>query len=496
MREGLKVLVVDDEMPIRQELSSYHWEEKGFQLVGTAKNGKIALNMCRGEERPDIVITDITMPVMDGLELISHLKNEFPQMKYIILTCHQDFDYAKRAIQYNVVDYLLKSDISEEAIFSVLQKTQNTLEKEHLQIENLKQNVRIELAEMINADKPDIQEIRHKLIEIGIDLERHSSVIFLFVENRILSWVVVELAIRIFVSEYAEVDNWMILDQGCYCIVMNEINDQKVLCFLEQLEKMIQDKFSYAAKVFSVYGVISTIQGNLEEFLNNIKELNFWRDEHFINPQKILFHMPASLFNKPDEADKEDFIRILQESTSVNIVQNVIRWEEKNRVSPVHIKQLLADGLRRRCEISMPDKAAEILDAVSRSWDMDELSDVLLRIYQQEEEYGGRYEIRKARKIIEEQYGEDLSLASVAQQVNLSPQYFSKIFSETVGVNFVDYLMDVRMKRAQKLVLNTDKKVYEIAEEVGIPNYRYFTALFKKYYGATPKEYKNKGIGR
>lgn len=496
MRDRVKVLVVDDEMPIRQEISTYHWEENGFQLIGTARNGKIALNMCRSGDRPDIVITDITMPVMDGLELIGHLRSEFPEIKYIILTCHQDFEYAKKAIQYHVVDYLLKSDICEETIFSVLQKTQESLKKEHSQIESIKQTSRVELAELLNADTFDTGEIKCKLSEMGIDISRYPSVMLLFVENRILSWIVVELAVRVFISEYEGVENWIIVDQGCYCLVMEELNEQKAYFLLRQLDKIIQDKFSYAVDAFFIYGVMLDVHGSISRLMDEFRRLDLWKEERFINPRKKLFYAPVHCFNELNEVLRKDFMKVLEESKSENIVQNVARWERKNRILPLQMKQILVEALRRKCEIHMPDTASEILGAVFRSCDMEELSDVLLQIYQEEEEYGGRYEIRRARKIIEEQYSMQLSLVSVAQQVNLSPQYFSKLFSETVGINFGDYLMNVRMRKSQELILTSDKKVYEIAEEVGIPNYRYFTALFKKYYGVTPKEYKNKGIRR
>lgn len=110
-----KVMVVDDELPIREEIREMKIWDYGYELAGEAVNGKEALAVFR-KIQPDIVITDITMPVMDGLELIENLEKENPLTKFIILTCHQDFEFARKAIEHNAVDYLLKADICEAEI--------------------------------------------------------------------------------------------------------------------------------------------------------------------------------------------------------------------------------------------------------------------------------------------------------------------------------------------------------------------------------------------
>ena len=329
---------------------------------------------------------------------------------------------------------------------------------------------------------------------MDIDISGYPQILFVLIENKILSWIVVELAIRIFITESREIENWLIIDQGCYCVLMKDITKYKVQEFLYQLDAMIQDKFPYAKAMFSVYGVIAEMHGSIRQFLKLIKEREKWEDEHFIEPEKKILNSPVSCLFQFEEKSRRSLENQLHESSSTDVMQNIVLWEKKNRIQPEELKNFLVEYLRRRCETSMLDSDSAILNRISKSRDITELSSVLLSIYQQEENGGERFEIRKARKRIEEKYASDLSLVNVSQQVNLSPQYFSRLFSETVGINFGDYLLDVRMKRAQYLILNSDKKIYEIAEDVGIHNYRYFTSLFKKYYGVTPKVYKNRGL--
>lgn len=117
----LKVLVVDDELPLRQELRLFPWTEHGFELAGEAENGRAALDLCR-RLKPDVVIADITMPVMSGLELLRALQEELPAAKVILLTCHSDFEYAREALRLGAVEYLLKVTMDPEELSGALAK--------------------------------------------------------------------------------------------------------------------------------------------------------------------------------------------------------------------------------------------------------------------------------------------------------------------------------------------------------------------------------------
>lgn len=125
----LNVLIVDDEVPIRDELRLFNWEAHGARLAGEAENGHDALLFCR-QNTPEIVITDITMPKMDGIQLSHHLRQEFPLIQIIILTAHSDFSYAKEALKVGALDYLVKAMWEDDQLGGLLSKARDEINRE------------------------------------------------------------------------------------------------------------------------------------------------------------------------------------------------------------------------------------------------------------------------------------------------------------------------------------------------------------------------------
>ena len=153
MKEDLiSVLAVDDELLIRQELEMFPWEDYGYLLVGTAGSGKEALRICR-EKKPDIVVTDITMPAMSGLELIRELGVRYPSIKTLILTCHEDFGYVKEAIGLGAVDYILKLDLSEKPMIDALEKAGKLVREERGRKRNQEDETRDRIGGMLMPGK-------------------------------------------------------------------------------------------------------------------------------------------------------------------------------------------------------------------------------------------------------------------------------------------------------------------------------------------------------
>ncbi|WP_010267898.1 response regulator transcription factor [Paenibacillus senegalensis] len=261
----MQVVLVDDELPLRQELRLFPWREHGFELAGEAENGEMALQLCR-KIKPQIVITDITMPVMNGLDLLRTLKDEQLNVKVILLTCHSDFEFAREALRFGAVEYLLKVTMESEELVNALNHARTAYLRER----------------MLEANK---QAANLKADSLYGDKDKHSDI-------------------------------------------------------------------------------------------------------------------PAAV--RKEIADAIDYIREnLQHSLSLNVV---------------------------------------------------------------------------------------------AEQVNLSPHYFSRLFREETGISYQSYITTKRMEKAAYLLRTTSLRVYEVAYEVGIPSYRYFASMFREYAGIPPTEYKKSGL--
>jgi len=125
-RDLFKLVVIDDDLPIREELKRFNWDSLDIEFAGEAENGYTGLNLCR-KERPDIIFLDIIMPVMDGLEMLKFIKDELPESQVVILTCHKDYKYMREALKMGVSDYILKTNLEDEEIISVIKRVKENL---------------------------------------------------------------------------------------------------------------------------------------------------------------------------------------------------------------------------------------------------------------------------------------------------------------------------------------------------------------------------------
>ncbi len=125
-RDLFKLVVIDDDLPIREELKRFNWDSLDIEFAGEAENGYTGLNLCR-KERPDIIFLDIIMPVMEGLEMLKFIKDELPESQVVILTCHKDYKYMREALKMGVSDYILKTNLEDEEIISVIKRVKENL---------------------------------------------------------------------------------------------------------------------------------------------------------------------------------------------------------------------------------------------------------------------------------------------------------------------------------------------------------------------------------
>lgn len=259
----LKVLVIDDELPLRQELRSMPWTALGAELVGEAENGEEALGLCETLQ-PELIISDITMPIMDGLELFRQVKKRYPLTQFVLLTCHSEFHYAQEALKLGALDYLTKLTFDEDDIKAAVEKAKEKIQRE------------------------------------------------------------------------------------------------------------------------------------------------------------------------------ADFRQYEQDKTRMEPSQVQVQVQEPE------------EGQARKI----------------------------------------RKEVQRAQKMIETKLGEPITLTSIAEEVGLSSYYLSRLFREETGESFNDYVTRLRMEKAVHLLQTTQLKVYEVAEQVGIPSYRYFSQIFRNWTGVAPTDYK------
>ncbi|TBL80687.1 helix-turn-helix domain-containing protein [Paenibacillus thalictri] len=522
MREKtiLKVLIVDDELPIRQRLLMYDWAACGVEIVGEAENGEVALDLC-SKWLPDIVMTDIVMPVMNGLELLRVVSETFPDTKMILLTSHTDFEYVHQALKLGAVDYLVKMSLSQQELEQTVGKARARLEHE--------QSLRVHQQELVRKrlSRQFTQLLASADGNAGVYAEwlemlKLTQVPFRFIRLFVMAEREDQLAVDeqvSFVLNTMEADttgdplsvrgasardglqshahgnmSWFPVHLGDYFIVapMHMGQDDGLAAFAMQLvgaiQSTISERLTFLSGDIRVFSAVSDPVSTPEQLRDRFRETFYWLHDFFYQPKQTVFSGSLAPMQGMTSALQARLkAHLLRFSAGENVFVDYLRsgfaeWIASVRLYPNELKvfaaQLLsewgaADDGKIEASVSLPELVSNMIYLLEASLKGQ-----------------ARPEVRKAKQIIDERLGESVTLAMVAEEVELSADYLGKLFQEQLGESFKDYLTRRRIERAAWLLRNSTMKVYAVAEAVGFPNYRYFSTLFRKVTGMSPTDVK------
>ncbi|TCL71572.1 two-component system response regulator YesN [Hydrogenispora ethanolica] len=532
--EPLKVIIVDDEYLVRDLLKNcIDWNRYGMIIAGEAASAPEALELIE-RETPDILFTDICMPCMDGLEFSALAIERHPPLKVVVLTGHEEFEYAQRSIKVGVSDFLLKP-INDEEIAKVAARLQDTIARERN-----RQDEYCRLKEQLTEHLPYLREkffnelilnpasaggndLRSKLTYYGIELAGDNLQVAVLesmdLDRTANSW---------------EEDRLVLAMQGMELVRQTLAEHPFDHCFFDNSQRVVilhseagfdLNELCEAIKTAALrrltgafcIGIGGAYQG-LEHICHSYKEACFAlrykvllgknqlihysdlhvaeeREWHFQSEQSELFefYLKAGLSEKALDLI-EDFYQPL--SHAQNVALAPIRVIAANLVSWV-LNVLTGQG------INLADIFEDTLQPYQDVFTIDtlpEMKDYLKQLTLRSIAAVHSAQNRKVNKLtakIQEYLlvhypCSNLSLAGVAKEFYLNPSYLSRIFKQTVGQSFVEFLTQIRMEKAIKMLKETDLKVYQIAERVGIGDPHYFSICFKKYTGMSVNDFRKK----
>ena len=542
----VKVYLVEDEIIIRQSIkNSIDWEKEGYEFVGDASDGELALPVIL-KEKPDILITDIRMPFMDGLELSRMVKAELPDIKIVILSGYDDFEYAKQAIKIGVAEYLLKpvsSAVLLEHLSEIAEKVRD--EREDLALKKVYYQEMQENEELIKmkflgeliSGKLSLADAMEKGKRFHMNLSGpfYRIILFKFIqEDRVKAGQSEDLA-RAYaaVGNYVDglkdafrfqrgVDGWAFLLTS-----VEEDMEAQTERFIEGLKEVIAP-----FEALTWFGGIGSEAARLRELRYSFREADKAFAGRFVQePNQIISveqlnyeqldnEFDANIFGEINQFDQiitrflssgsleevesfvgalfteisEDHFRslMIRQYIIMNIYATVLTFCKKLRKDAGAEGESYGqwEGIRENEEI--------LKQAVTTAESIDDIKDYIGTLLDHAIELrntvsGRRYSdiIQTAKKRIEQDYmSEDISLNSVAAEVCMSPSYFSSVFSKEMGKTFIEYLTEVRMEKAKQYLACSSMKTSEISYEVGYKDPHYFSYIFKKTQGCTPKEYR------
>lgn len=518
-RRLLNVLIVDDELPLREELRLFDWAAHGFRLAGEAENGEMALRFCR-DQAPDIVITDITMPLMDGITLFRRLREEGMDQQVILLTCHSEFGYAREAIKLGAVEYLIKVEMDDPDIVRALSKARQAHERQRLLSAKDAEAKRWELSKTLtrvlahaadapggNGQKTELLSMWKRLYGLEPPLRSCALHVELKRELRLPGLREVEEGLAE-LEQSGTPFRWAAAGEGIYLLVSGAGagDNGQADAWLETealigLADRLEDECSYLHGALRIYAVTAPGPAVTEEaLLEQLRLVSEKPLEAFYEPERRVFAGGGDKGKSPGESlaalDKLAATLPDTERLLVFIRKELGKWAFANRLHPAALQSWASLQLRqRRGEDGTEALWDDAAKACAEAGSIDELTAVLLHMLKPADPDKGakrklRKEIADAQSYIREYLDQSLTLVSVAKQVGLSSHYLSRLFRIETGCSFNDYVTQQRMEMAITLLQNTTMRVYEVGNAVGIPSYRYFTATFRQYTGVSPTFYK------
>ncbi len=530
------ILLVDDESAVREGIRNRTpWERYNFRVVGEAGNGIEALEMIE-ELHPDVVITDIKMPYLDGMELIKEIRRSHPPVTIIIISGYDEFTYAQQAIRYDVSEYVLKPVTSED-ICNLLERTAKRLDEDIIRIQD--QN---RLKNVYNQALPLIREkflvslltpvhqipntsLIAKAKDYGFNLEGDEFIVATFEtdhdnqDDPLEAMALLEVTLDVLQKEGSDIvfqfENQIVIiftanshGEGQYDSLFRKQTFRKIEQLQAYLEKYFP--FSIVIGVGNLVHVPSLIAQSYRQALEALNYSSFYPEQHIL---------VISDLEKPDTKEDtthlqgllSDVIIAVKMGTEEQVVESV------NNLFGERAASLPFEGLQTfLLELSSSlNTLAESYDynlfqmggdgdprsffaelgslntlGKARRWLTKVALAIRIAISGQRANSHIQF-VQEAKSLIAKHFTESgFGLDQVCEMIGVSPSYFSSTFKREMGISFVQYLTTIRMERAKELLVKSEAKTYEIAQAIGFTEPNYFSFCFKRHEGVSPSQYR------
>lgn len=538
----IKVFLVEDEMVIRRGIkNSIDWEKEGYIFCGEASDGELAYPMII-KEKPDILITDIRMPFMDGLELCKLVKKELPNIKILILSGYDEFDYAKEAIRLGVTEYLLKP-ISSGKLLEALNGVSESIRREkedkdlvRKYMEEMRENTEHEkqkfFEQMIagNLSMADALETGKKY-EMNLSAGMYNLLLFRFTlgkENRKSGELLreAEYAIEKLTERLEYVFEFQRGVEGWAFLLMAD-NEEQMSERVKELSKDLEEIMKNYSTI-AYFGGIGQPVARLRELEESFREAERALAARFTMELNRIISVEdirmAQNVDTLDDIEITSFGEIEKTRTMLEKFLNNGAEDEIDEFVDVYINELPEENLKsvlmrqyiimdayivmmsfcekiEGIEGEMQAQSEELKNSMKTIQTLEEIKNYIRMLLKKiigvrDTISGRRYSdiIEIAKDQIRKTYmSDEISLNTIAAEVGMSPSYFSSIFSKEMGKIFVEYLTEIRMDRAKELLMCSSMKTSEIGYEVGYKDPHYFSYIFKKTQNCTPKEFRARG---
>ncbi|WP_320129001.1 response regulator [uncultured Sphaerochaeta sp.] len=531
-----KILLVDDETPVREGIRDRTpWEAYGFSIVGEAGNGIEALEII-DELHPDVVITDIRMPYLDGMELIKQIRYSYPPITIIILSGYDEFTYAQQAIRYDVSEYVLKP-VSVEDICKLLERTAKRLDEDIIRMQDqnrlknayqqalplIKEKFLVSLLTSVHQVSDDSFIAKAK--EYGYDLAGDEFVVATFeTDHKMENDPLQAMAMLQIAEEVLHKDQgpnvFQFENQIIAIFTGNSFNQKHYDSnFMKKTFRQVEQLHAYLSKYFTFpipigLGTLghtpSTIALSYRQALAALNYSSFYPDQNILYISDL--EKPNAKLEKNNfETLCSNFIISVKMGSEEQMIENVDKlFGEQVALLSIERLQSYILGILSALNELVVEYSYSLSDfnddqetrnffseigtlttlGKARRWFSRLAGNIQTTISGQRQNSHIQF-VEQAKALINTHFQETgFGLDEVCDSIGISPSYFSTTFKRETGFSFVQYLTNTRLSRAKELLIKTEDKTYEIARAIGFTEPNYFSFCFKRYEGCSPSQYR------
>ncbi len=528
----IKVFITEDESVVREGLRDIiPWEKHGFEFVGDAPDGEMALPLIR-KLRPDVLITDIKMPFMDGLSLSSIVNRELPDTKIIIVSGYSDFEYARKAIELNVDQYLLKP-ITKAAMIKALETTRQRIEEEQEQkdylrryeqeVKKFENYTRRAFFEKLVEGSLSVEQIYEQADKLNLNLNADGYNFVIFTVQSMNDTAYSESAANVLdglLNYFLRYPDYILFRCNLlsYAVLIKGDRDN-LLDLTERSVEIIRTRCEGSDTPLNWFVAVGDPTYRLSGLPQCYSDTSHVLAYRHIMPAKHIFRSEL-LHNERNSGNSGSLDVIDPEKIDPMVIRNFVQSGTSGETEAfveeyltnlcgaeksILFKHYIIMSARINSELVLQELGCTKEDFIQKipqpELDMpaDDLREYLIGVLSTaidmrdiETQKQNSDIIDSAIRYIDKNYSdENISLNGVAQAINISANYLSALFSQKMGESFVEYLTQKRMARAKQLLRQTGKRSGEIAYEVGYKDPRYFSFVFKKTQGCTPRSYRS-----
>lgn len=503
----MRIVIVEDEPKSREGLVNVIQRFTDYEIVGIGENGEEGFQLVKNN-LPDLVISDIRMPVLDGLGMLQKIKDEEIEVQAVLLTGYSDFEYARRALHLQVVEYVLKP-LEIDQFLTVLKKVDGRVQKkmaETLSPEQL-------LSSYIDSKWEEKERIRGALEEeLGINENVLTTIFLIHSENS--SGEIYE-KIRKQITHILDslcMENYYLLTRqgesgGIYVFLIDtERNRNLKGIFASRVLRKLQEVSFCVCTMVTMYGLdqVNQAMEQLRELLSytfSVKEGTIidWETSQMIQYEimeypsvlenEMIQHIRSGKREKIQEKAEEFYNLVIESNASPECIRD---YTVRFVAGVLRVVSEMKLGLNREHE--MQYILSNIGKSTSRREVRAQFEEIIKKLVILEDDAAVELTdngiVLNAISYIRENYRNSIGLADVASFCNVRPEYLSRMFKEETGIKFVDFLTDFRISMAKRFLVSGKYKVAEVTEKVGFSDQKYFQKVFKKVCGVTPSEYK------